>query len=1043
MNIIFENDRAEKEAVNYASGVRPNYSNVDRVTTSHVNSKGVFALDISGTVMDNIAYEGQGKTAEDVMQDAGQIDVATQKDYMVVMSNVMSDEDFAKLQEEGYHPGNTEIETVVTIVDEIKAALVKGGSNIAGYTDDLDVETLTQITGSAAFAEEIVKQFGERDIPVTKENAEEVMKAYDMVTQLDDLSDGTIKYMIRNHMEPTIDNLYRAQYSALADADKQGRGYYQDDIGYYAKKAEEYNWQQLQPQMEKVIEQAGLAVSEETLGDARWLIEKGMPLTEESIDALYKLKNLEIPNTVEKIVSAASAAIADGKKAVAANAADDRSALEKAIEYMDDVNSISDEAVDRAASEGRKLNLRILKATQLQLNMSVRAESHTVSYGSRRLMEEVRLQMTVEANLRLVKKGFSVDTAHLEELVDALKEVNKQTEDKLFGEGGIGTAGSRSELYRNTLFTVRELAGMPAALVGRFSYQSRIQMAVSSGEKVLTLETAYEEGAALRSAYERAGESYEALKTVPRADLGDSVKKAFQNVDDLLKDINMERTEANRRAVRILGYNHMEVSEANVEAVKTTDLMLQRVLNKMTPAATMQMIRDGVNPLSMDMQDLENYLNDQEKSPEQEFEKYSKYLYKLEKNHAITKVEKEAYIGIYRLFRQLEKSDGAAIGALLQQGMEPTLKNLLTAVRSSKRRGLDVKVDDSFAGIKAGHGHKSISEQIEGSFMIGYYQKLADGIYDKLDGSKMNEVPSDGDISLEQFAQMLDEAESDEEAEAAYVKQQASRLRQDVDAEDAVIRELLDFEQPVTVDNLLAAGMLMKERGKAAERMYELAAESGSKEALEKAMGRLHESMTDADSANEVYGQLVQVYKDVLEASVFERADSGRIDMREISSLYKQISLSGNMAKEENYEVPVRIGDEVTSINLKIVHKNGENGKVIASMDTEHYGKVAAQFQLADKKGAGYQLNGYIVCESRQGADILGQSGGVLKKMFQNADIETGNMNVIYNSGLDLSLASRAASREEAADTAETQRAVSTKKLYDTAKIFIQYIQER
>ena len=156
MNIVFENGRAGNDTANRIPDARPN---VDRATTSQVNSQGVFALDISGTVMDNTAYEGQGKTAEDVMQDAGQTDVATQKEYMVVMSNVMSDEDFAKLQEEGYQPGSTELETVVTIVDEIKAALVKGGSSIAGYTDDLDVETLTQITGSAAFAEEIVKQF--------------------------------------------------------------------------------------------------------------------------------------------------------------------------------------------------------------------------------------------------------------------------------------------------------------------------------------------------------------------------------------------------------------------------------------------------------------------------------------------------------------------------------------------------------------------------------------------------------------------------------------------------------------------------------------------------------------------------------------------------------------------------------------------------------------------------------------------------------------------------------------------------------------------
>ena len=140
----------------------------------------------------------------------------------------MSDAYFAKLQEEGYHPGSTEIETVVTIVDEIKAALVRGGSNIAGYTDDLDMEKLEEITGSVVLAEEIVKQLGKYDIPPTEENVEGVMNAYDTIKQLKPLNDGAIKYMIRNHMEPTVDNIYRAQYSSSSDANKQGRGYFQD-----------------------------------------------------------------------------------------------------------------------------------------------------------------------------------------------------------------------------------------------------------------------------------------------------------------------------------------------------------------------------------------------------------------------------------------------------------------------------------------------------------------------------------------------------------------------------------------------------------------------------------------------------------------------------------------------------------------------------------------------------------------------------------------------------------------------------------------------
>lgn len=1044
MNIIFENSRAENEVRNYDSGVR---SNVDRVTASHVNSQGVFALDISGTVMDNTAYEGQGKTAEDVMQDAGQMDVATQKNYMAVMSNIMSDEDFAKLQKEGFHPGNTEIEKVVTIVDEIKAALVRGGNNIVGYTDDLDVETLTQITGSAAFAESIMKQFGKYDIPVTRENVEDVMKACDEVTQLNSLSDGVMKYMIRNRMEPTIDNIYRAQYSAMADADKQGRGYYQDDAGYYAKKAEGYNWQQLRPQMEKVIEQAGLTISEETIGDAKWLIEKGVPLTEESLHALYELKNLEIPGTAEEIVSAASAAIADGKKAGTANVADGRTALEKAVDYMEDVNSISDEAVDQAAAAGRKLNLRNLKASQIQLSISVRTENYAASLNDRRLMEEVRLQMTVEANLRLIKRGFSVDTAQLEQLVDALKTVNQQTEETLFGESSIRDADGRSMLYKNTISTVRELAGMPAALVGKLSSQSRIQISmtsVSSTKGIFTLQAAYEEGTVLRNAYEKARESYETLMAAPRADLGDSVKKAFRNVDDLLKDMNMEISEANRRAVRILGYNRMEISEENVAAVKTADLTIQRVLEKMTPASTMQMIRDGRNPLAMDMQELETYLNNQERNPEQEFEKYSEYLYKLERNHSVTESERDAYIGIYRLFRQLEKTDGAAIGALLQQGAEPTVKNLLSAMRSSKKRGMDVTVDDGFVGMESSYKGKSISEQIEGGIRTSYYQKLAADIYDRLDGGRMNAVPADGDVSLEQFAQMLRNAQPDEEADRMYVKQQASQFRQEAVTEDAVIREILDYDQPVTANNLLAAGLLMKERGKAAGRLYELADENGHREILEEAMANVWENMTDEDSAKEAYGRLEQVYKDVLETVVYGQEAVGKIDIREISGLYKQISFSGSMAKEENYEIPVKIGGEVTSINLKIVHNDGESGKVTATMDTKLYGKIAAQFQLSGKDNTERQLSGYIACENKQAMDTLEQFEEGLKKKLESADIKIGNLNFIYNRELNLSTADQTAVRENVTKAAaDAQQRISTKKLYETAKIFIEYMQER
>ena len=153
MNIYL--DRADLKAAGTHTNIdRDTTSNSARTSTGNVLRDG-FALDISGTVMDNSAYAGHGRTAEEVMLEAGQQDIATRRDYMAVMSNCMSDEDFAKLNKEGFHPGSTEIETVVTIVDHIKAAMMKGGTQVIGYTDTVDKETLKNITGSEVFAKEL------------------------------------------------------------------------------------------------------------------------------------------------------------------------------------------------------------------------------------------------------------------------------------------------------------------------------------------------------------------------------------------------------------------------------------------------------------------------------------------------------------------------------------------------------------------------------------------------------------------------------------------------------------------------------------------------------------------------------------------------------------------------------------------------------------------------------------------------------------------------------------------------------------------------
>ena len=113
--------------------------------------------DMFGRHEDGIVDAGEkGKSLLELQQEAGDVDVGVQRDYMTVMSHTMSEEDYAKLQEEGFDLGSMEPEEVVTIVDKIKAELVRAGKNIVGYTDDMDVKELTAALGSEVLARSVV-----------------------------------------------------------------------------------------------------------------------------------------------------------------------------------------------------------------------------------------------------------------------------------------------------------------------------------------------------------------------------------------------------------------------------------------------------------------------------------------------------------------------------------------------------------------------------------------------------------------------------------------------------------------------------------------------------------------------------------------------------------------------------------------------------------------------------------------------------------------------------------------------------------------------
>lgn len=1006
--------------------------NVDKATTSKetqsyykTEKMGAIALDISGIVMDNTAYGDHGRTAEDVMQQANsQMDVGVQRDYMTVMSNSMSAKDYNKMMEDGFDPAEMDIDKVVTIVDHIKATMAESGEIVAGYNDNLSTEKLTKITGNQSYAQKLEDMMNQSDVPVTTENARNVTNAVEKAGSIQKFSEGSMKYMVENDLDPTIENIYLASFSAAGDGSKQPKGYYAQDMpGYFARKADDINWQQLEPQIAKAVSTMELngITQEEKMEDAKWLVEKGIPVTEKAMERLSDIRSISFPLSYEDIAQAAVNAISEGKSAVEGNLLPEHTNLyEQAVQIKEQTETISDKALWQMVCENKEWNLKNLFFIQNSLSETVQIEVTNPSFiSAQRTLEEVRLQMTIDANMRLLKNGVSIDTTQLSQLVDALKQQELSIKSQLFGEGSTEAVEQKASLYQNTTSVLKEIPYLPAAVLGR----------ISTTQEKTSLSVVYETGSRLKAEYNRAGEAYETLMTSPRKDMGDSIQKAFQNVDDILTDLGLNITSENQKAVRILGYNNIVINKDAIDKVKNADKQIENVVKSMTPAKTLELIREGINPLTMDLSALEEKIHSMEMQPAEEIEKFSKYLYQLEQNKEISQSERSAYIGVYRLFHQIEKSDGAAVGSLVSQGAELTLGNLLSAVRSRKT-DIDVKINEDFGllneTIQKG---TSISKQIEDGILE---TRLAHDIYRDMTPEKWQNLSMTPDTTLDEMAQAV--KKETENTSQAYQKDKLQEIREITSVSETVIQTLKAYEQPVSVNQLMAAESFMQDREslyynskKYAKKVDEAIGserETSFENTLNETSEHVISQFNDKESAQAAYEDMTNAMSDIFSVAMDHVVDN-TIDLKAISLCHKQLSLLTSFSKQESYEIPVQLGDGVTSIHLSIRHESDLKGTVKASFDSPEYGKVSAQFTKEDNK-----ISSIFTSDEKEGLEKLKQVGHTMENQIKADGEEIKETHYILGNQQDaLTLL-----KENADNNNET---VSNRDLYRLAKQFL------
>ncbi|MGN0290976.1 MAG: DUF6240 domain-containing protein, partial [Lachnospiraceae bacterium] len=815
----------------------------------------------------NVTYEkplteDETNLAKKVQEMQG-MDPQTVKQQMGILANTTTEKDYEKMLEDGLNVKEEEIPVIVTEMDKIKIQLAKAGVDISIFGDSLDSAQIEEVLGTV-------------HLPATKENVTETKEALAMAESLENPSDGAIKYLLDNELEPTIDNLYKAEHSG--------------SNAYVPQDAEQIDFKELDIQIEKVLEENGFEVSDENMEDGRWLVQNEIPLTKENLENYQELKALQLPAKNEEVMMAVADAVMQGK----------------------------------------------------------RPKDAILTITERRKLEEARLEMSAKANYAHLDKDMAIDTESIAKTVDALKEAEESYYKNFLTQGGVEPTEENIKIYQNIEQVFEELKNVPAYTLGRKEGN------LDTPNKI------HEEGRILQDTFEKANESYETLMTAPRKDMGDSIQKAFRNVDDILADLELEPNQMNQRAVRILAYNEMEITVENVTQMKALDEKVQQTFQNMTPSVVREMIKTGVNPLDLSLDELNQAaveIKDQ-LGIDNETEKFSRYLYKLEQNGQIAEEERSAFIGIYRLIAQVEKTDGAAIGMLAQQGAEFTMRNLLTAVRNSKKEGKEYTVDDEFGGLedleKTG---VSITEQIE----AGYQNDCLKDVARQISPEKMAQIQNWEDMTPEQLKHALEQLADNQEIQKSYVEQEIADYRAAATASEDVYKMLDQYDLPKTVSTVLAAQEMLNNGNGVFRKLFAKAADTQNislADIEQQILEEFAEAVKTPEDMAKAHRKLAETAENVMK-SMMNETEVTSVDLKEMRMIHTQIELGTKMAKEETYHIPVLVGDSVTGVSLKIVRGKEEKGRVDVIFGGENVGKVAAQISAK-----GTKIEAYIVSDS-------------------------------------------------------------------------------
>ncbi len=776
------------------------------------------------------------------------------------------------------------------------------------------------------------------------------------------LSDNEVIYLLRNHMDLSKENIYKAHFSGVK----------------LAKGVDEQVLADMEGQLNKVIEQAGLEVSQETKEATKLFVNNDIPVTTDNLKKYMEMKPY-MGRTPEE------SSIPDKVQSV-----DEKQLSDKALKFYEDVRSIDIKKVYRMSAEGKPVTIASavrynLKSddkakgagepamlTEGQATLLDDAELAKLGFTDKeavtamRQMEEIRLSMTSAMAGKLIKMDMNVDTRELSKVVSMLKNIELRMTKDAFYAAGVEPTEDNISLYQQVSSKVNDIGKADARIIGAplmgdaFTIEGlhrRITPAMAMEDGTMEGRSGQDTGNSAGQAsgvqssvvsasqMETVRRSYEAVGTAPRRDMGDSIAKAFANVKDILTEMDMPVNYETERAVRILGYNQLEITEENINQIIDYDRQVNDMLNTFYPEAVIGMIRDGINPLDVPIDELNKKIRHKNyNNGVTEAKNFATYLRDMENQGELTPAEREAYVGMYRVMEKLSRSGDREAGYLFANDSRLTVRNLITAMRSRKAAGVDVGIDDSFGMLQdMTVKGKRMDAQIEGAFEMA-------AVDETLDVTRVSAAYDSLSRNVESFME-----ENFVEASAVNIRAVNAMLNQPGGVY-SLVSELLSKMKFGTNSK---AELIDEETENMSDSM---SGEDVPVDIASFVMESILEHLRGSEEMSLKYEDLRTNLTEIM----YQWGAAGtltQMDIATIKTANAGFNIMSTMAKQDKFFIPVETEQGTKVMNLTI-KKNGENpGLVEVSMKTQTFGEITVAVKC-DEKGA---LTGQVVSDTSEG----------------------------------------------------------------------------